>query len=111
MNIEGSITQVDRKIDLLRSNEQTNHQREHIQRVLQQTTVPLEVQLGRATLTIDQILKLKRDDVLMLDQLKDEPLVGERNLVKLYGQAGRSGRKYGFLINEVTPDGQLPSAE
>lgn len=86
------------------SRPQTEAERLHVDRVISQTTLPLVAELGRTTLSIGDILALKNGDVLVLAQPVNRPLaadVGGRR--KLFGHAGRIGRKLGFAVDEVKP--------
>ena len=84
---------------------QTERQRGHLERVVNHTTVPLSVELGRTNLSIDEILSLNAGDILVLDQRRDQPLkalVNGRD--KLRCDPGRVGKKATIMINEVLPD-------
>ncbi len=88
---------------------QTPEQRAHIDRVVANTQIPLNITLGSATLTINEILAMQKGDVIVLDQPVQQPLAGRLgNLYKLTGRPGRSGRKLGFLVEELLPRGPLP---
>jgi flagellar motor switch protein FliM len=89
--------------------EQTEQERAHIDRVVAGTQAPVRVQLGTATLRIGEILAMDKGDVLVLDQVKEQPLQARvGGLLKLTGRMGRIGRKVGFQIEELMPEGPLP---
>jgi flagellar motor switch protein FliM len=86
--------------------EQSDEQRLHIDRVINETTLPLTVNLGNVDLSIGDILSLEEGDVIVLDQLHSQPLsTNLRGHAKISGRAGRVGRHYGLVIEEVAPDG------
>lgn len=88
---------------------QTDAQRDYIDRVVGDTAVPLRVELGTSSLGIGEILDLKEGDVVVLDQAHDEPLKGYlRDRLKLTGSAGKIGRRYGLVLEEVIPEGDSP---
>lgn len=88
---------------------QTDQQRQHLDRVVAETAVPVSVDLGNTTLSIGEILALKQDDVLVLDQPADQPLNGfVSGNFKLQGRPGKVGRKVGFQLDLVIPDGANP---
>lgn len=89
----------------------TKAQKEHVQRVVGDTTTPFIAEVGKATLTIGEILELAQDDVLVLDQRKGallEASVG--GLRKVYGYAGQIGNKMGLLVEQVQPEGHRPGS-
>ena len=54
--------------------QQTDAQRVHLEKVVKETMVDLEVELGKATLSIGKVLDLTVGDVVVLDQHHEEPL-------------------------------------
>jgi flagellar motor switch protein FliM len=85
---------------------QTEPQRQHLHHVVEETTLPLVVQLGTSTLTIGEVLELQEGDVLVLDQRHDEALQGKvLDRRKLTGRPGRVGKKLGLLVEGVLPSG------
>lgn len=110
LNIEqyiGKIGTQNRFANVRRS--QTEEQKQYLGKMVNDTTSPLVASVGTASLTIGEVLGLQQGDVLVLDQRHDDLLeatVGGRR--KVYGRAGRVGRKLGFLIEQVKPDGSRP---
>lgn len=89
--------------------EQTESQREHLNKVVNDTMSNLIAEVGTATLTVGEVLDLKKDDVLVLDQRADDLMTATiGGLTKLYGRPGKIGRKVGFLIDQVKADGSRP---
>ena len=89
--------------------QQTEVQKNYLERVIKETLVPIEVSLGEATLDLGKVMSLQVGDVVVLDQRKDEPLKADvADLAKLRGTAGNCGRKYGLLLSEVSPEGLSP---
>lgn len=110
INLEGAIGKLSsqtRFADI--RHQQTADERKHLDRVVSGTQVPLKVELGTATLTVGEILALKPGDVVVLDQVRDQPLQGWLGgLLKLQGRMGRIGRKLGYLVEELMPEGPMP---
>ncbi|MFW5750996.1 MAG: flagellar motor switch protein FliM [Planctomycetota bacterium] len=110
INLEGAVGKLSSQtrfaqIDL----RQTPEQREHIDRIVSDTMVPLRIELGTATLRIGEVLAMSKGDVIVLDQPRDEPMQGHlAGLYKLQGRPGRIGRKVGFLVEQLLPRGPLP---
>ncbi len=84
---------------------QSPAQEQHLRRVVDETTLPLEMRLGETDVTIEEILALETDDVLVLDQLHDQPLQGYiGDELRLTARAGKIGRKIGVVVEDVLPD-------
>ncbi|MDA3959398.1 MAG: FliM/FliN family flagellar motor switch protein [Planctomycetota bacterium] len=106
LDLEDAITKLaaqGRFADIRR--DQTVLERGHLDRVVQDTSVEMRVDLGTATLTIGEILSLAVGDVVVLDQDADDQVTGHIcGRQKLLGRAGRIGRKTGLIIDDVLPD-------
>jgi flagellar motor switch protein FliM len=75
---------------------------EHLQEKVENLTVPITVELGRGTITIEEFLGLAVNDVLQLNQLADEPLqvrVGEQ--VKFLASPGTKKTRMAARIEHV----------
>lgn len=85
--------------------EQTSADRVHLDKVVAETQVGLRIDMGTSVLTIQQILDLKADDILVLDQTTKQPLVGYvEDKPKILCHPGRLRRKNGIIVDEVLPD-------
>ena len=77
-----------------------------IQRKVEKTLIPMLVELGRATVTIQELLGLTVDDVLQLDSRIDSDLniiVGKSE--KFKGKPGLSGRKVAIQVTQLVSEG------
>jgi len=77
-----------------------------IQRKVEKTLIPMLVELGRATVTIQELLGLTVDDVLQLDSRIDSDLniiVGKNE--KFRGKPGLSGRKVAIQVTQLVSEG------
>lgn len=81
---------------------QTDVQSKHLLRVVENTVVPLRVDLGETSLSIGDVLALKEEDILVLDQRSDMPLKAYiEGEYKFTCHAGRVGKKATIMIDEV----------
>lgn len=72
---------------------------QRLQARLQNTSVKLDAQLGRTTLTVAQLLDLRVGDVIAFDQLVKEPLtIRIAGLPKFQGIPGTAGRRLAVRI-------------
>lgn len=79
---------------------------EAIQRKVEKTPIPMLAELGRATVTVQELLGLAIDDVLQLDSRIDSDLniiVGQSG--KFKGKPGLSGRKVAVQITQMVSEG------
>ena len=85
---------------------QTDVQRKQIDRVVNETAVPLIAELGTASLSIGDVINLQIGDTIVLDQEHDQPMsVKLRGQHKLTGRPGNIGRRYGLVVEDVVrPD-------
>ncbi|WP_378951836.1 flagellar motor switch protein FliM [Pelosinus sp. sgz500959] len=77
-----------------------------IQRKVEKTLIPMLVELGRATVTVQELLGLAVDDVLQLDSKIDNDLniiIGQSE--KFRGKPGISGRKVAIQITQLVSEG------
>lgn len=84
----------------------TSEHNNTIQRKVEKTLIPMLVELGRATVTVQELLGLTLDDVLQLDSKIDQDLnvvIGQRE--KFKGKPGISGRKVAIQITELVSEG------
>lgn len=87
------------------SAQQSPEQRQHVERVLHNTLVPLSVELGTSQLTIGEVLGLQVGDVLVLDKGVEESLRGFVNgRDQLRCHPGQIGKKTTIMIDAVLPD-------
>lgn len=81
---------------------QSTQQNRHLMKVVKNTVVPLRIDLGQASLSISDVLKLQKDDILVLDQRCDQALNGYiEDELKLTCKAGHIGKKTTVMIEEV----------
>lgn len=89
--------------------DQTPQQRGYLNRIVVDSPLPITTDLGTTTLTVDEIMNLKIGDVLVLDQHPEDQVRGfVAGRLRLLGRPGRIGRKAGFLVDKVIPDGRIP---
>jgi flagellar motor switch protein FliM len=89
--------------------DQTQEQVRYLRRVVDTTPLTVTATLGTTTLSVGEILGLKAGDVLVLDQRTETPARGlVKGELRFLGRAGKLGRKAGFLIETVCPDGREP---
>lgn len=77
-----------------------------IQRKVERTLIPMLVELGRATVTVQELLGLVVDDVLQLDSKIDNDLnviIGQSK--KFKGKPGISGKKVAIQITQFVSEG------
>jgi flagellar motor switch protein FliM len=85
---------------------QTKAQREHLDHVIEETMLPVQVRLGGTQLSIGEILDMHEGDILVLNQRHDQALdVIVNGHRKLTGRGGRLGKKMGLVVEAVLPDG------
>lgn len=82
-------------------------------RLIGDINVEVTIELGRTTMTLEKLMSLSVDSVLMLDRLTDEPLdmlVNGKRVAR--GEVINQGNRFGFRILEMvgSPSG-LPGAE
>ena len=88
--------------------EQTDDQRHYIDRVVNASTVPCQVELGTAKITLGDLLGLAEGDVVVLDQFSTAPVIGAvGDRVKFLGKPGQLGRKRAVEVQALAPDGDL----
>ncbi len=78
-----------------------------IQRKVEKTLIPMTIELGKAMVTVQELLGLTVDDVLQLDSKIADDLniiVGQKE--KFRGKPGLSGRKVAIQITEVVSEGE-----
>ena len=86
---------------------QTDMQRKQIDRVVNETAVPLIAELGTASLSIGDVLGLNIGDTIVLDQEHDQPMsVKLRGQHKLTARPGNIGRRYGLVVEDVVKPGE-----
>lgn len=70
-------------------------------------TLPLTAELGRARITVGELLALEVGDVIQLDTAKDAPVeVYIRGRRKFRGKPGRAGRHLAVQVTEVIREGE-----
>jgi len=76
-------------------------------RRLEKTYLALNVRLGRADLSVEEIINLKIGDVVTLERTQQEEievLIGSS--VKFFGRPGIRGKKLAIHINRINPDNE-----
>ena len=82
-------------------------QRKQIDRVVNETAIPLIAELGTASLSIGDVLGLNIGDTIVLDQEHDQPMsVKLRGQHKLTARPGNIGRRYGLVVEDVVKPGE-----
>ncbi len=79
-------------------------------RRLEKTYLTLGVRLGRADLSVDEIVNLKVGDIVTLERTQQEEievLIGTS--VKFFGRPGIRGKKLAVHINRINPDNEPQS--
>lgn len=83
---------------------QTPEQRKQIDQAISQSALDIEVALGTTTLSIDEVLAIKPGDILVLDQGPTDLLEGRiNNRTRMFGRAGRIGKKLCLLVEKTLP--------
>lgn len=89
--------------------EQTPQQRAYLGRVVNDSPLTVAGVLGTTTLTMAEVMRLAPGDVLVLDQRSDDQVRAYvEGRLRLVGRPGRIGKKAGFLVEQVLPDGHPP---
>lgn len=89
--------------------DQSSAQRKYLDRVVNDSPLPVTTDLGTTTLTVDEIMNLKVGDVLVMDQRPEDQAKGfVSGRLRMLGRPGQIGRKAGFLVEQVLPDGRIP---
>jgi flagellar motor switch protein FliN/FliY len=74
-------------------------------------TLPVSIELGRTTMTVQDVLRLSRGSVIKLDRLAGEPIdifVGDRRFAE--GEVVVLGEHFGVRINRILSR-KAPAAE
>lgn len=69
-------------------------------------TLPISIELGRTSMTVQEILRLGRGSVVQLDRLAGEPIdvyVGDRRFAE--GEVVILGETFGVRITRILPRG------
>ncbi len=69
-------------------------------------TLPISIELGRTSMTVQDILRLGRGSVIQLDRLAGEPIdvfVGDRRFAE--GEVVLLGETFGVRITRIIPRG------
>ena len=85
----------------------TNEDKEYLEKRIKNTKVPVVAELGKATLTVMDLLELQMGDVIKLDQDVEEEIeikVGSYN--KFYGTLGANKKKMAVKITRAYKDGE-----
>ena len=78
---------------------------------LRDVDVRLSVELGRAEMTLKEVLELGEESVVMLDRLTDEPLdVMINGKVIAKGEVVAEGNRFGLRILQLVGEDQTDSA-
>lgn len=67
-------------------------------------TLPISIELGRTSMTVQEILRLGRSSVIQLDRLAGEPIdvfVGDRRFAE--GEVVLLGETFGVRITRIIP--------
>ena len=89
--------------------EPTEGQRRHLDRMVKHSTLPVRAELGTATVTLDDLMRMQVGDVLVLDQRTNEPAKGLiADKLRFLASPGRSGKKLAIRVQRVLPPGKTP---
>lgn len=87
----------------------TEGQRKHLARVVNHSTLQIKAELGSASVTLDDLMRMKAGDVLVLDQGTGAPARGSvAGRLRFLGSPGRSGKKMAIRVDRVLPPGKTP---
>ncbi|MEP6729861.1 MAG: flagellar motor switch protein FliN [bacterium] len=70
-------------------------------------TLPISIELGRTSMTVQEVLRLGRGSVIQLERLADEPIdiyVGDRRFAE--GEVVVLGDHFGVRITRIVSSGQ-----
>jgi flagellar motor switch protein FliN/FliY len=73
--------------------------------------LPISIELGRTSMTVQEVLQLGRGSVIELDRLAGEPVdifVGDRRFAE--GEVVVLGENFGVRITRILPNGGSPEA-
>ena len=73
--------------------------------------LPISIELGRTSMTVQEVLQLGRGSVIELDRLAGEPVdifVGDRRFAE--GEVVVLGENFGVRITRILPNGGTPEA-
>ena len=73
--------------------------------------LPISIELGRTSMTVQEVLHLGRGSVIELDRLAGEPVdifVGDRRFAE--GEVVVLGENFGVRITRILPNGGTPEA-
>jgi flagellar motor switch protein FliN len=71
--------------------------------------LPISIELGRTSMTVQEVLQLGRGSVIELDRLAGEPVdifVGDRRFAE--GEVVVLGENFGVRITRILPNGATP---
>lgn len=89
--------------------EPSDGQRRHLARVINHSTLPVRTDLGTATVTLDELMRMKAGDIIVLDQRTSEQATGHvAGKLRFLGHPGRSGKKLAVRVERVLPPGKTP---
>ncbi len=82
-------------------------EQERLARKLAEVSLPISVELGRARVTVGELLSLEAGDVIQLDTPADAPVdVFVKGRRKFRGKAGTAGRRLAVQVVEVIREGE-----
>ena len=73
--------------------------------------LPISIELGRTSMTVQEVLQLGRGSVIELDRLAGEPVdifVGDRRFAE--GEVVVLGENFGVRITRILPNGATPES-
>jgi len=78
-------------------------------RRLSKTAITCSVRLGSTTMSVDEVLALKKGDIVTLDKAQNEEVeIILGNSVKFFGRPGIRGKKLAVHVNRANPDAEGP---
>lgn len=89
--------------------EPTAGQRRHIDRMVKHSTLQICAELGTASVTLDDLMRMKPGDVLVLDQHVGESASGRiAGKLRFLCSPGKSGKNLAVRVERVLPPGKTP---
>ena len=79
--------------------------------MLMDLTLPVSIELGRTSMTVQEILRLGRGSVIQLERLAGEPIdiyVGDRRFAE--GEVVVLGEQFGVRIIRIVPNAPVQEA-
>ncbi|MEK7411901.1 MAG: flagellar motor switch protein FliM [Planctomycetota bacterium] len=87
----------------------TDAQRRHLDRTIKHTALPVKVELGTASVSVNELMCMKAGDIIVLDQRTTEQAQGlVASKLRFLCSPGRSGKNNAVKVERVLPPGKTP---